>query len=96
MSRYRIEYFDEALEDAEEIPANLRGRVKRAVEQRLARFPNLYGERLRKGLLGLWKIRVGDWRVVFEILDSQKIVRVWAIRHRRNVYPEAARRWARA
>ncbi len=46
--------------------------------------PTRYGERLRRSLLGLWKIRVGDYRVCYEI--EGHTVTVWAILHRRDVY----------
>jgi len=46
---------------------------------------------LSQSLGGLWKIRVGDYRIVYEI--EEKKVTVWAIRHRTDVYREAERRW---
>ncbi|HDH58022.1 MAG TPA: type II toxin-antitoxin system RelE/ParE family toxin [Bacteroidetes bacterium] len=33
-----------------------------------------------------WRIRVGDYRVIYEIDDRAKAVRVMRIRHRRDVY----------
>ncbi len=33
-----------------------------------------------------WRIRIGDYRVVYEIDDRAKIVRVMRVRHRREVY----------
>lgn len=33
-----------------------------------------------------WRIRVGDYRIVYEINDKQKIVNVMRIRHRREAY----------
>ena len=33
-----------------------------------------------------WRIRVGDFRVVYDIDDSRKRVRIFRIRHRREVY----------
>ena len=33
-----------------------------------------------------WRIRVGDYRIVYEIDDKQKIVNVMRIRHRREAY----------
>ncbi|MBP7233389.1 MAG: type II toxin-antitoxin system RelE/ParE family toxin, partial [Syntrophaceae bacterium] len=43
-----------------------------------------YGEPLRKTLKGYWKLRVGDYRVVFKIIDSE--VWILGIRHRKSVY----------
>jgi mRNA interferase RelE/StbE len=33
-----------------------------------------------------WRIRVGDYRVVYEIADEIRVVRVNRVRHRREVY----------
>ena len=33
-----------------------------------------------------WRIRLGNYRVIYEIADSIKIVRVYRIRHRREAY----------
>jgi mRNA interferase RelE/StbE len=33
-----------------------------------------------------WRVRVGDYRVVYEIEDAIRVVRVHRIRHRREVY----------
>jgi mRNA interferase RelE/StbE len=33
-----------------------------------------------------WRIRVGDWRIIYEIDRPGKVIRVMRIRHRREVY----------
>ena len=33
-----------------------------------------------------WRIRIGDYRVVYEIDDRKKLVRIFRVRHRREVY----------
>jgi mRNA interferase RelE/StbE len=39
-----------------------------------------------KGYEDQWRIRVGDWRVVYIIDDAAKLVSVTRIAHRREVY----------
>ncbi|WP_420642049.1 type II toxin-antitoxin system RelE family toxin [Candidatus Leptofilum sp.] len=46
--------------------------------------PNI--KRLRGELLGYFRYRLGDWRVVYEVEESQVIVIVTMIAHRRHVY----------
>jgi mRNA interferase RelE/StbE len=84
---------DVVAEDLTELPVNIRARIIRTVERRHTTEPTRYGVRLSQSLGGLWKIRVGDYRIVYEI--EEKKVTVWAIRHRRVVYAEAERRWLR-
>ena len=33
-----------------------------------------------------WKIRIGDWRVIYEIYDKIKTVRIYRIKHRSKAY----------
>lgn len=46
-------------------------RIKTAIESRLATAPHQYGEPLRKTLKGYWKLRIGDYRVVFKIMSNE-------------------------
>jgi len=73
------------------LDAKLRARIKNAVERRLMTAPHLYGEPLRKTLHGYWKLRVGDYRVVFKIVGEE--VWVLGIIHRRRVYEEIKKRF---
>jgi mRNA interferase RelE/StbE len=84
---YRPEVLEEDLPD---IPRNLEERIFRAIETRLMTEPTRYGTRLRRSLSNLWKLRVGDYRVVYEV--EGRSVRVWAIAHRKGVYAETERR----
>ena len=59
-------------------------RIQRAIETRLAAEPERYGEPLRRTLKGYWKLRVGDYRVVFRIVKNE--VWIFGIMHRRDVY----------
>jgi len=92
MPSYKVEYRPEVYsEDFRKIPRNLQKRILRAIEKRLMTKPTSYAVRLSQTLTGLWKMRVGDYRIVFEIHGHD--VTVWAIRHRKDVYQEAERRW---
>jgi len=35
---------------------------------------------------GLWRVRVGDWRIVYQIRDTELVVLVIDVAHRREVY----------
>ncbi len=72
------------------LDAKLRTRIKNAIESRLTIAPHLYGEPLRKTLRGYWKLRVGDYRVVFKIAGEE--VWILGIIHRKKVYEEIKKR----
>lgn len=82
---YKIFYHsDIASKDLPDIPANIKVRIKKAVEERLLREPDKYGEPLKRGLRGYRKLRVGDYRVVYRV-DKENII-VLKIGHRKEVY----------
>lgn len=52
----------------------------------LAAEPRHRGSRKLLGSKNDWRIRVGDYRVIYEISDQTKEIRVMKIRHRREAY----------
>jgi len=68
----------------------IKTRIKKAIEERLASEPQRYGVPLRKTLKGYWKLRVGDYRVVYKVVKNEVIV--LGIIHRKKVYEEIGKR----
>lgn len=50
------------------------------------------GYPLRRELKGFYKLRVGDWRIVYEIRHKKVTVVVIAVGHRKNIYETLARK----
>ena len=44
------------------------------------------GKPLAGNLLGLWRYRSGDYRILAQILDDKLIILVVKISHRKNIY----------
>jgi mRNA interferase RelE/StbE len=72
------------------IDRRTKDRIRKAVEERLQTAPHDYGEPLRKSLKGYWKLRVGDYRVVFKVIGYE--VCILGIRHRKSVYKDIGAR----
>ena len=88
---YRLLYHPSVRsEDIPRINRNLRKRIARAIQSRLGTAPQQYGEPLKRTLKGYWKLRVGDYRVVFRILRRE--VLIYGIIHRRDVYTRITQR----
>ena len=82
---YKLKYHpDVKRSDLYKIDAKDRGMIKRAIEDRLAIQPETYGKPLRKTLKGYWKLRVGDYRVVFKVYNDD--ILILGIIHRKEVY----------
>jgi mRNA interferase RelE/StbE len=48
--------------------------------------PYPHGSKKLQGLLPLWRIRVGDYRVIYSVDHFQKLVNITTIRHRSKAY----------
>lgn len=79
-----IYHHDVKTKDLPKINADMRGRIKKAIEFRIVAAPNVYGLPLRKTLKGYWKLRVGDYRVVYRVEGNA--ILIYCICHRKNVY----------
>jgi len=66
-----------------------RTRIVAAID-RLAETPHL-GAALKGDLRGLRRLRVGDYRVVYEVRDEELVVLVVRVAHRRDTYRRAPR-----
>ena len=58
--------------------------IQRALEERLSRQPQRYGKPLQRTLKGYWKLRVGDYRIVFKMAGKE--IQILGIIHRKDVY----------
>lgn len=82
---YRIFLASSAERDLSRLAPAVHDRVIAAI-QRLSRNPRPPGCRKLAGTANDWRIRVGDYRVIYEIADAIRIIRVSRVRHRREVY----------
>ena len=89
---YRIEFARPAARDARGIrDGAARQALRRAIEA-LAEEPYPRGVKKLRGHPGLWRIRVGDWRVVYTVEDDRLLVLVLMIAARGDVYERLRRR----
>jgi mRNA interferase RelE/StbE len=82
---YRVFLERAAEKDLNRLSSEIHDRVVTAIRG-LASDPRPPGCRKLAGSKHDWRIRVGDYRVVYEIADEIRIVRVNRVRHRREVY----------
>lgn len=85
MDKYRLEIKPSAHKELERLDDSVLNRVVPRIEA-LRENPRPAGSRKLRGFKNDWRIRIGDYRVVYTIDDSCGIVDVARIRHRRDVY----------
>lgn len=52
----------------------------------LKRNPRPYGVHKIKGTKSDWRIRIRDYRIIYEINDKEQVVRIWRVKHRSEAY----------
>lgn len=67
-----------------------KNRIKKAIEDKLTTSPEIFGKPLRRSLKGYRKLRVGDYRTIYQI--EGKKVKIFYIGHRSIVYKKAEKR----
>ncbi|MBN2023911.1 MAG: type II toxin-antitoxin system RelE/ParE family toxin [Pirellulales bacterium] len=82
---YRIEVKPSAADALTKIPRPHRQRIARKIDQ-LANNPRPRGAILLEGPSSLYRIRVGDYRVIYQIQDAALVVLVVRIGGRGDVY----------
>ena len=85
MGDYSIEVKPSARKELEALPDDILARVLQKMEA-LGAAPRPAGCKKLKGYKDQWRVRVGDWRVVYMIDDRVKLISITRIAHRREVY----------
>jgi mRNA interferase RelE/StbE len=87
-SAWRIEFDRAAARDLRKLGAEAEERILRYLRERIAGTsdPRRLGHALTGDRKGLWRYRVGDYRIVASIEDDRFVVLVVTVGHRREVY----------
>jgi mRNA interferase RelE/StbE len=84
VSRYRAEVRPAALRALRKLEAKVRPRIEGAIAL-LAEDPRPPASRPLKGSLG-YRVRVGDYRIIYTVQDDVLLIVVVTLAHRRDVY----------
>lgn len=87
MATYRIEFVKSAKKEFEMLSAKMQSKTAEALSLLSQNpFSELLKIKKLKGADHLYRIRLGDYRIVYEIRDERLVVLVIKIGHRRDVY----------
>jgi mRNA interferase RelE/StbE len=85
MADYSISFARSARKELESLSAKLVQRIFPTIEA-LAKEPRPKGCRKLTTEKDLWRIRVGDYRVIYAIYDAKQAIDIIAVRHRSKAY----------
>jgi mRNA interferase RelE/StbE len=83
--RYGIDFAPAAVRQLRKLDPPARRRIQAAVEL-LAEEPRPAGAKKLVGGESEWRVRTGDYRIIYEIHDQMLVVLVVAVGHRREIY----------
>lgn len=87
MEPFSIQWRSSTKKDIRSLPRQEVARVVAAVAE-LANEPLPHGSQKLAGSERTYRIRVGDYRVVYEVFSDSHIVEIQRVRHRKDVYRE--------
>lgn len=82
---YEVLIEKNAERDYKNIPFDIFTKIKESILS-LKINPRPYNSKKLHGSKNDWRIRIGDYRVLYDINDEDKIVKIFRIKHRKDVY----------
>lgn len=84
---WTIDFDAYALKALEKLDKPVRNRIERFLDDlELLDNPRQQGKALTGKYKGLWRYRVGDYRIICDIQDNQLIILVLELGHRKEIY----------
>ena len=83
---YGVEITPEGLRHLNRLPKKVREAALAAILGPIAENPQRLGKPLLGELEGLHSARRGDYRIIYEIFEIDRVVLVHRVQHRRDVY----------
>ena len=85
MAEYAVTVARSARRELEALDADIARRILAKIEA-LAQQPRPHDCRKIHGARDLWRVRVGDYRIIYQVSDRRRVVDVAIVRHRGDVY----------
>ena len=85
MAEYVVVFARSARRELERLEAGAARRIISRVEA-LAEDPRPHGSVKLQGAADLWRIRVGDYRIIYSLDDDARLVDIRVVRHRSDAY----------
>jgi mRNA interferase RelE/StbE len=85
VAEFTVVFARSARKELQSLDPPVASRILKRIEA-LVSSPRPAGARKLEGATDLWRIRIGEWRVVYRIVDRQRLVDIVAVRHRREAY----------
>jgi len=85
VAEYKITIKPSAVKELDRLPISVASRVAAKIKA-LAVTPRPAGVKKLEGEPSRWRVRIGDWRVIYAIDDAAHVIDVIYVRHRSKAY----------
>ena len=84
----QVDFTPQALEDISSLDTVVARRISTKIEWLAENFDQLAPESLTGKFQGVYKLRVGDWRVLYTVDHNRSVMTIHVVAHRSKVYKE--------
>lgn len=85
MESYKIEWKHSAVKELKQLPKETIRKIHSAVEE-LSQNPYAHGSKKLIGLENNFRIRVGNYRIVYAVISKVLTVEIISVGHRKDIY----------
>ena len=86
MSHYTVMWQADAVEDLHALPKHIAKRIKQKIDTHLSQNPLALGKRLSGEFAELYRYRIGDYRIIYELKQQDILIIIVKVGHRKDVY----------
>jgi mRNA interferase RelE/StbE len=83
---FEVEFTEKAVDDLGQMPKPIAQRVLDKIHWLADNFESITPTGLSHDLAGIFKLRIGDYRALYMVVEDSRRLRVLRVRHRRDVY----------
>jgi len=83
---YEIRILDAAVRDLQQLDTVVGQRIVKRINWLMINLDNINREHLVGDLSDFYKFRVGDYRILYQVLDDEHVLVIHQIGHRREIY----------
>ena len=90
---HEVQYLEAAIRDLKKLPKDVQRQIIELADD-LAKLPRPEGVESLTQFKGMYRVRVGHYRVIYTVNDKNKVVIVAAVGNRKNIYELLERRFS--
>ena len=83
---YSVEFTSEAIVELEKLTPTVQERILRKIKWLSVNFTNVNPQALSSNLSSLFKLRVGNYRIIYSFVTKEQRITIHKIGHRRDIY----------